>query len=101
MMERIRAYYNSLGMREWQRLERDDDGSVELFLTSHILHAYLPDGARVLDLGGGPGRYTLWLAERGYHVVLADLSPELIKIAQEKVAASGSGVASHVEEMKV
>lgn len=53
----------------------------------------------MLDIGGGPGRYTLWLAECGYQVTLADLSPELIKIAREKVAASS--VASRVEEMIV
>jgi S-adenosylmethionine-dependent methyltransferase len=99
MDEKIRAYYDRFGTREWQRLERDDDGSVEFLLTCHVLSSYLPKTARVLDIGGGPGRYTLWLAERGYQVVLADLSPELIKIAQEKVAASSA--ASQVEEMIV
>lgn len=99
MDEMVRAYYDSFGTREWQRLERDDDGNIEFFLTCHILSSYLPKTARVLDIGGGPGRYILWLAKRGHHVVLADLSPELIKIAQEKVAASSA--ASHVEEMIV
>lgn len=97
--EEVRTYYDRFGVREWQRLERTDEGWVEFFLTCHTLSMYLPNTARILDLGGGPGRYTLWLAERGYKVVLADLSPELIKIAQEKVAASRA--ASHVQEMSV
>lgn len=99
MIEKVRAYYDTFGMREWQRLERTDEGRVELYLTCQILSSYLPKSARILDIGGGPGRYTLWFAERGYQVVLADLSPELIKIAQEKISASH--VASHVEEMVV
>ncbi|HEV2108540.1 MAG TPA: class I SAM-dependent methyltransferase [Thermomicrobiales bacterium] len=47
--------------------------------------------ARALDLGGGPGRYTLRLAERGYRAVLADLSPALLDIARAKVAQSKAG----------
>jgi SAM-dependent methyltransferase len=48
-------------------------------------------------LGGGPGRYTIWLAERGYRVVIADLSPELLAIARTQIAAAGVG--QHVEAM--
>ncbi len=43
----------------------------------------------MLDLGGGPVRYTIWLAERGYQVVLGDLSPELLAIARTQIAAAG------------
>jgi SAM-dependent methyltransferase len=53
-----------------------------------VIAGYLPAGARVLDIGGGPGRYSLWLADRGHHVTLADLSPALIALAQDKVAMS-------------
>jgi S-adenosylmethionine-dependent methyltransferase len=55
-------------------------------------HRHLPPGTSVLDIGGGPGRYSLWLAERGHRVVLADLSPELLAIARDQVAASAAGV---------
>jgi ubiquinone/menaquinone biosynthesis C-methylase UbiE len=49
----------------------------------------------VLDIGGGPGRYTIWLAELGFRVVLADLSPELLEIAGRQIGASSA--ASNVE----
>jgi SAM-dependent methyltransferase len=85
----VRAYYASFGEREWQRLTNPDDGAVEYALTKKLLATYLPPSGRVLDLGGGPGRYTIWLAERGYQVVLADLSPDLLAIARTQIAAAG------------
>lgn len=69
----VRAYYASFGEREWARLESPDDGRVEFLVTCHTLSAHLAPGTRVLDLGGGPGRYTIWLARQGHRVVLADL----------------------------
>jgi S-adenosylmethionine-dependent methyltransferase len=87
----VRRYYEAFGEREWQRLENPADGVVEFAVTCHALVRHLPAAGRVLDLGGGPGRYTLWLAERGYRVVLADLSPTLLDIARERVRHSTEG----------
>jgi ubiquinone/menaquinone biosynthesis C-methylase UbiE len=88
----VRAYYASFGEREWARLENPDDGAVEFAVTCHTIATYLPPNARVLDIGGGPGRYTIWLAQRGHRVVLADLSPELLSIARSKIDQAGVGV---------
>ena len=88
----VRAYYASFGEREWARLENPDDGAVEFAVTCHTLATYLPPNARVLDIGGGPGRYTIWLAQRGHRAVLADLSPELLSIARSKIDQAGVGV---------
>lgn len=87
----VQAYYASLSEREWTRLENPDDGAVEFTITCHTLATYLPPDARVLDIGSGPGRYAIWLAERGHRVVLADLSPELLSIAQAKIEQAGVG----------
>jgi SAM-dependent methyltransferase len=44
-------------------------GQVEFLRTCEILERALPPApAAVADVGGGPGRYALWLAERGYAV---------------------------------
>jgi len=40
-----------------------------------VLRALPPAPAVVADIGGGPGRYTLWLADLGYHVQHRDLAP--------------------------
>jgi SAM-dependent methyltransferase len=49
-------------------------GTVEFARTKDILERYLPPPpASIADIGGGPGRYALWLAERGYQVYHRDL----------------------------
>ena len=93
----ICAYYASLGEREWARLENPDDGAVEFAMTCHTLAVYLPPDARVLDIGGGPGRYAIWLAQRGCRVVLADPSSELLSTARAKIDQAGVG--TMVEEI--
>jgi len=54
-----------------------------------FLEEYLPKHGLVLDAGGGPGRYTIELAKRGYDVVLLDLVPEMLKLAKKKVRRAG------------
>ncbi len=88
--EAVHSYYASFGEREWTRLTTPT-GAIEFAVNSHALVKHLPSNARVLDIGGGPGRYALWLAERGHRVVLADLSSELLAIARRKAAESTSG----------
>jgi S-adenosylmethionine-dependent methyltransferase len=95
--EAVRTYYASFGEREWSRLENPTDGALEFAITCHTLAKYLPPTARVLDIGAGPGRYTIWLAQRGHRVVLADLSPELLAIARSKIGQAGIG--DRVEEI--
>lgn len=55
----------------------------------HFLEKYLPKNGIVLDAGGGPGRYTIELAKKGYDVVLFDMVPELLDLAKEKVGEAG------------
>ena len=93
----VRAYYAGIGEREWVRLENPDDGAIEFEVTCQVLATHLPSHARVLDIGGGPGRYTIWLARRGYHVTLADLCPEQLSIARTKIGQAG--VEAMVEEV--
>lgn len=93
--EAVRAYYAQFGEREWERLAQPTDGAVEYSVNRRLLAIHLPSTGRVLDLGGGPGRYTIWLAQRGYTVTLADLSPNLLAIARKQIAQAG--VADQVE----
>ncbi len=78
----VQQLYRSDPEREWLRMERH---RTEFAVTLRALAEYLPPPpARVLDCGGGPGRYAIALAERGYEVVLFDLSSDLLSMAQEK-----------------
>lgn len=42
------------------------------------------DAKKVLDLTCGTGSQVIYLSSRGYHVIGADFSPKLVKIAREK-----------------
>jgi SAM-dependent methyltransferase len=46
-------------------------------------------GKRVLDLGGGPGQYSVLLAQRGAEVTWHDISREYEAIARNRAAAAG------------
>lgn len=91
--ERVRAYYRTYD--EWGRLERDAYHALEFETTWHFLRKYLPRRGRILDAGGGPGRYTIALARKGYHPTLLDISPELLEQAKKQVARAR--VASRVQ----
>lgn len=80
-----RAFYDAYGEREWERLEDGIDGRLEYTLTIEALEKHLPSGGRVLDAGGGAGRYSIWLAEQGYDVTLVDLSRSQLAIARERI----------------
>ena len=83
----IKALYRSDPEREWQRSKRH---RTEFAVTKRALIDYLPPPpARILDCGGGPGHYAIFLTQQGYRVTLFDLSPALLDLAQEKAAESG------------
>ena len=86
--ELVRNYYAAFGEKEWDRLTWPE-GAIEFAVTTHALNKHLPERGRVLDIGGGPGRYSIWLAQHGYRVVLADLSPNLLDIARTKIIEAG------------
>lgn len=90
-LDDVKSYYNGMGEREWLRLTNPADGAIEFAVTTHILNSYLPPNSRVLDIGGGPGRYAIWLAQAGHRVTLADLSAGLLEIARQKIAEAGVG----------
>jgi S-adenosylmethionine-dependent methyltransferase len=85
--EHVRAAYDADPEREWQRLEQH---RTEFAVTLRAMGEFLPaPPARLLDVGGGPGRYAIELARRGYQVTLFDLSVACLHMARERAAAAG------------
>lgn len=52
----------------------------------------LPPGARILDLGCGPGFYTHRLAERGFHCTGVDFSPASVNWARQQAQNAGLNI---------
>ena len=83
----VQRLYDADPANEWARMDRH---RTEFAVTLRALHEYLPrPPARVLDCGGGPGRYAIELARQGYQVVLFDLSAGNLALAREKAAEAG------------
>src|SRR5262249_37370672 len=50
-------------------------------------------GDRVLEVGAGPGRFTIELAELGAKVTVVDISPRQLDLNRERVSAAGKEAA--------
>ena len=82
----VRAYYERGGERD--RLS-DGRGQLEFVRTTEIVARRLPPAPAVIaDIGGGPGRYALWLASLGHQVEHRDLIP--LHVGQLEAAAAGA-----------
>jgi ubiquinone/menaquinone biosynthesis C-methylase UbiE len=77
----VSEYYEKF--REGERL-KTGMGKLEFERTKDILLRFLPAApATVLDVGGGTGPYSYWLAKRGYRVHLVEPSSRLIEEARQ------------------
>ena len=86
----VKKYYDEHAEEEWTRLTQDAYHRLEFLVTEHYLERYLPKkGGLIFDAGGGTGRYTIYLAKKGYDVVLLDLSPRCLEVAKREIRNAG------------
>jgi 2-polyprenyl-3-methyl-5-hydroxy-6-metoxy-1,4-benzoquinol methylase len=87
-MSNVQSFYDENVQNEWDRLGVRH--RTEFAVTLRALREFLPPApACIIDIGGGPGRYALSLAEAGYGVTLLDLSESNVAFAQEKALETG------------
>ena len=88
----VKKFYDDNTEQEWTRLDRRP---IEFEIAKRYLSRFIKPGDKVLDMGGGPGRYTLWLAEMGCTVTLADLSGENVRFAKRKAKELGLSIRTY------
>jgi SAM-dependent methyltransferase len=71
---RMRDFYDELGELEWDRLFANVRGRVSFEVHRRFLRRFVSAGAHVLEIGAGPGRFTIEIAELGATVDVTDLS---------------------------
>lgn len=81
----VKEWFAKTADYEWKRLKQDAYHQLEFIVTNHFLEKYLPKKGLVLDAGGGPGRYTIELAKKGYEVILLDLVKEMLDAAKKQI----------------
>jgi SAM-dependent methyltransferase len=92
----IGGLFDRIGESEWLRLDSDVQGRVACAMHQRLLARHLTGGMRVLEVGAGPGRFTIALAHLGCRVVVSDVSSVQLALNEEHVDAAG--VADAVED---
>lgn len=87
----VKKSYDESPEKEWSRLE---GFRFEFEITKRKMQKYLQKGS-VLDIGGGPGRYSIYLAQQGYDVTLVDLSDGNVAFAKQKAKEYGVSIKAY------
>lgn len=85
-IEIVNSFYNAID--EDARLDRSRQGQMEYITTMEYIHRFAREGAKVLEIGAGTGRYSIALAKAGYDVT----SVELVEHNLEVLKKNGEGL---------
>jgi len=91
-MDEVTKYYENFP--EESRLTFGSS-QLEFERTKEVIARVLPGPpARIVDVGGAAGAYSLWLAAQGYEVHLIDASSRLVEEARARSARAAAPIAS-------
>ena len=85
----VERYFDQLGEKEWDRLEADLRSRVSLEMHRRFLRQWVAPETRVLEVGAGPGRFTIELARMGCRVVVSDISGVQLELNKRYVSDAG------------
>ncbi|MCJ7716293.1 MAG: class I SAM-dependent methyltransferase [Anaerolineales bacterium] len=86
-MNKVEDHYDRSSNSEWNRLLNH---RTEFSVTMKGLLDHLPQPpAELIDIGSGPGRYSIELAQNNYHITLVDISQASLALAKEKASEVG------------
>ena len=98
-VESVRRWYDALGEQEWERLEKTVRGRVSLEVHRRLLRRFVRPGSRVLEVGAGPGRFTLELARLDCRIVVTDVSE--VQLALNEARLQGTDAERRVERREL
>jgi ubiquinone/menaquinone biosynthesis C-methylase UbiE len=82
-------FFDQYADLEWTRFDDERTPSTSLDVHVEYLRRYVSADDRVLDVGAGPGRFTIELARLGASIVVADISPGQLALNREKLGEAG------------
>lgn len=94
-IETVRRFYDSAPQCEWDRL--GEKHPFEFLLTTWMMDKYIRPGDMILDIGGGPGRYSVHYAKMGCGVTLVDLSAGNVAFARRKAEEEGVSLTAYAQ----
>jgi SAM-dependent methyltransferase len=85
---RTRSFYDTYAGYEWERLE-SAYGRLQAIVHTDFIEQYVRAGQPVLDVGCGPGRFSIAMAKLGARVTLVDISRRQLELARERLTEAG------------
>lgn len=86
-LEKIREYWNTRSEGYLQQIEKEREEHKDEFYKEYFRR--IPQGSLVLDIGCGPGFFTLLLASLGMNVTAADYSEGMLEKAKDLLNRNG------------
>jgi len=93
----IDAYEN---YDEESRLTSNNARKVEFITTTHVLENLLEENLNILDCAAGTGIYSLFLANKGYHVTALDITKKHIEVLNQKLEGKKYNVEAAVNDAR-
>jgi len=92
-IEEIRAYYDRVADSYDGRAAANPHITILNNVTWKWITGHLPKDkrSRVLDAGGGTGKWAIPIAKLGYEVTLLDISAKMLMVARKKIEEQGLG----------
>ena len=81
VINKVQNYYDKSVEVEWTRMDRHP---LEFEITKRHIEQFIMPKSKIVDIGGGPGKYSFYFASKGHKVTLVDLSPNNISYANTK-----------------
>jgi len=95
----IRSFFDEYGNAEWERLVSSPKNLMSLQIHQYYLSQYLSSSDRILEVGAGAGRYSIFMSRLGASILVSDISSVQLDLAQQHITEAG--LASQVEDYQL